>query len=318
MKNLLFIHIPKTAGTALRTFLESCVDESEIYPNKNDLEQESGRYHHWPLFSQSFRPAQLVRAHLPYSKLLSLYPEKPYVMTILRHPLLRSISEIMHHKRLGSVELTSLSLDEIAQTRPDLFKPQWQYLGNNLAEAMHNLNQCDWVGLQEHYEDGLKMLVRGLGLPMPEHITKVNARPETEVSLSLKSIECILEAVHDDFLLYYHAAQLFRSRQMDNILKINAQGRVGGIEGRKIFGWARSFISDNPVGVDIYLNNVKVGCVVANFYRTDLFKKFNKNCAYEYIFPAEISIFPGDIIRARVAGELVDLENSPVEFQVLK
>lgn len=314
MKNLLFIHIPKTAGTALRTFLESFVEDNDVYPNKNDLEQEEGRYHNWPLFSQSFRPAHLVRAHLPYSKLLSLYPEKPFVMTILRHPLLRSISEILHHKRLGSVELRSLSLDEIAQTRPDLFKPQWQYLGNDLAEAMNNLNQCDWVGLQEHYEASLKMLVSSLGFPLPGKIRKINVRPEMEVNFSLKSIECILETAHDDFLLYYHALELFRSRQAEVRPAMQPQGRVGGIDGRKIFGWALLQNSENPAELDIYINDIKVGSTTANLLRTDLVKKFGKNCAYEYSVPSGISIFPGDQIHVRYAGGLVDIENSPFLF----
>lgn len=312
MKNLLFIHIPKTAGTALRTFLESFVEDNDVYPNKNDLEQEEGRYHNWPLFSQSFRPAHLVRAHLPYSKLLSLYPEKPFVMTILRHPLLRSISEILHHKRLGSIELRSLSIDEIVQTRPDLFKPQWQYLGNDLAEAMHNLNQCDWVGLQEHYEDSLKMLVSSLGFPLPEKMRKINVRPEMEVNFSLKSIECILKTGHDDFLLYYHALELFRSRLAAQSPEGQAQGRVGGIEGRKIFGWARLTNSNNSARVEILLNDIKVGVVTADLPRADLLRKFNRSCGYAYEFPVDISLFSGDVLRLRVEGDNRDLENSPL------
>jgi hypothetical protein len=314
MAKLLFIHIPKTAGTSLRSFLESFVDDDDIYPNKIELAQEAARYHNWQLFSESFRPAHLVRAHLPYTKLLSLYPEKPFVMTILRHPFVRSISEILHHKRLGSVELKKLSLDEIAQTRPDLFKPQWKYLGNSLAEAMVNLDKCDWVGLQEHYEDSLKMLVDAVGLPQPEKIKKLNVRPEMDVNFSLKSIESILELTQDDFLLYYHAMELFRSRRAEVLPEIQAQGRVGGVEGRRIFGWARFLNLDIPANVDIYVNDVKVGFVVANVFRKDLMERFGRNCAYEYTIPEEISVFKGDIIRARVAGEFVDLENSPLVF----
>jgi hypothetical protein len=314
MKNLLFIHIPKTAGTALRTFLESFVEDSDVYPNKNDLEKERERYHNWPLFSQSFRPALLVRAHLPYSKLLSLYPEKPFVMTILRHPLLRSISEILHHKRLGSDKLRSLSIDEIAQSRPDLFKPQWQYLGNDLAEATHNLTQCDWVGLQEHYEDGLKMLVRGLGLPMPEHITKVNVRPKMEVNLSIRSIECILESAKDDFLLYYQAVELFRSRQAEVSPEMQAQGRIDGIDGRRIFGWARLKNSQVAAHVEIFLNDIKVGLVKADLPQTNLLRDLNQACGYEYEFPVDISLFKGDILRLRIEGDFRELDNSPLIF----
>lgn len=318
MRNLLFVHIPKTAGTALRLFLESLMDDSQIYPNKNDLEQEEGCYHNWNLFSQSFRPAQLVRAHLPYSKLLSLYPQKPFVMTILRHPLLRSISEILHHKRLGSVDLKGLSLDEIAQTRPDLFKPQWQYLGNNLVEAMHNLNQCDWVGLQEHYEDGLKLLVGAHGLSMPKNVTKVNVRPAMEVNLSLKSIECILDATKDDFLLYYHAVDLFRARQTEVLPDIQVRGRVGGIQDRRIFGWALLLNSEKSAELNIYVNDIKVGSTTANLLRKDLINKFSKACAFEYSLPQEISVFSGDQIHVRIAGGFTDIENSPLQFVGLK
>jgi hypothetical protein len=209
MDKLLFVHIPKTAGTSLRLFLESQVG-GNVYPDAQELAADGRIYQHWPLFVAKFRSARLVRGHLPYHQLITLYSHKPFTMTVLRHPLRRAISELLHHKRLGTEGTKALSLDEMVLSHREYYKPQWHYLGATPDAALANLAQFDWVGVQEHFEGGLQQLTRLLGCPMPARPPKVNATPPVEAALSLKALDALMEAAHDDFRLYYVALERFR------------------------------------------------------------------------------------------------------------
>ncbi len=97
-----------------------------------------------------------------------------------------------------------------------------------------------------------------------------------------------------------------------------AEGRLGGIVGRKVYGWARLVHSKSHATVEIYINDIKVGIVEANIRLQDLFDKYGQNCGYEYEMPEELSVYDGDIIRARVSNEVCDLENSQLEFKLNK
>jgi len=51
---------------------------------------------------------------------------------------------------------------------------------------------------------------------------------------------------------------------------------------------------------------------VANQYRSDLSKIFNRSCAFEFYLNDEISIYQGDLIRARCTVSSIDLVGSPI------
>lgn len=93
-----------------------------------------------------------------------------------------------------------------------------------------------------------------------------------------------------------------------------AHGRLGGIQGRRIYGWARYLHANKTARVEILLNNVVIGTVEANQPREDLNKKFGTSCAYLYDIPESVTIKCEDKIRARVTDEVKDLENSPFEI----
>lgn len=93
-----------------------------------------------------------------------------------------------------------------------------------------------------------------------------------------------------------------------------AHGRLGGIQGRRIFGWAKYIHANKTAKVEIILNKVVIGTVEANQPREDLEKKFGIPCAYFYDIPENITIKKEDEIRARVTDEVKDLENSPLEI----
>lgn len=93
-----------------------------------------------------------------------------------------------------------------------------------------------------------------------------------------------------------------------------AHGRLGGIQGRRIYGWARYIHANKTASVEILHNNVVIASVEANQPREDLDKKFGKSCAYFFDIPESITVNTKDQIRARVTDEVKDLDNSPLEI----
>lgn len=92
-----------------------------------------------------------------------------------------------------------------------------------------------------------------------------------------------------------------------------AQGRLGGIAGGQVFGWARFIHQKSPAEVRVYINDKEVASGFADKPREDLHAKFGQDCAYTILLPKECVLKPGDRVRARVTGEVRDLENSPLQ-----
>jgi len=94
--------------------------------------------------------------------------------------------------------------------------------------------------------------------------------------------------------------------------QLKAQGRLEVFADRSFRGWARLLDSDQSAVVEFFVNDVKVGEVVADQYRADLSKSFNRSCAFEFHLSDEISIYGGDLIRARCTVNSTDLVGSPI------
>lgn len=94
-----------------------------------------------------------------------------------------------------------------------------------------------------------------------------------------------------------------------------AQGWIDKVSSRAVYGWARYVHKDVPAVVEIFLNDVSIGKVVAEIPRADLLAKFNKPCAFTYEAPGELDFKKGDVVRARVLYEVRDLNNSPLTVE---
>lgn len=87
-ESLYFLHIPKTAGTSFTAILDNFFDFDDIYSEQvwHKLLQDKNR---------SFLQCKLIRGHFGYG-LYHILPRKPLYITMLRHPIERTISFYDH------------------------------------------------------------------------------------------------------------------------------------------------------------------------------------------------------------------------------
>lgn len=97
---------------------------------------------------------------------------------------------------------------------------------------------------------------------------------------------------------------------------MRTQGCLDGMSGRLIFGWAKYVFKKAPPIVDILLNDVVVGTVVADSSRPDIDEKLGVPCAFFFDLPNNILLKQGDRLRARVQDEIRDLKGSDFEVTV--
>ena len=92
-------------------------------------------------------------------------------------------------------------------------------------------------------------------------------------------------------------------------------GRIGGLVGRKLVGWARYAQSSSNTEyclLDVYHNDKFLVSTKADKYRKRVRDRFGIDCAFEVEVPANVTISVGDEISIRSRGELNDLGFSPL------
>jgi len=236
-----FLHIPKTAGTTFRAFLEDHYHSDTICP-------------HWLLEDilklppRQLNSYQLICGHYAYyivSKLLA----PPSIVTMLRDPIDRTISHFYHIKNTKdhwfNEEVSGMSLDDFlndpigiseilnfqtrfiafdniqeqnfgfANIRNDLNK--LDLLLNNeelLNIALNRMRSFRFVGITERFDESLTLLSHEFGWPAPVTFPKYNVAPYREKyhELSESTLHRIKELNRLDLVLYETGKQLFEQR----------------------------------------------------------------------------------------------------------
>ena len=92
-------------------------------------------------------------------------------------------------------------------------------------------------------------------------------------------------------------------------------GRIEGLSGRTLHGWAAMLGQEDPVEVDILLNNKPIARVEAGMIKTGLRGRpgLSESGAhgFEWDIPQSLALNLRDEIRVRVVGDIKDLVNSP-------
>lgn len=162
---VLFIHVPKTAGTSMRQMLQISLGERAVYPSDRDIARRgSGGY---PSRAELLRTLPSVR---PYRVLIGHFvagfahdlPVRHRTATMLRDPVQRSLSMLAHVSRHRGLAPEAV-LDSEALRDELITDHQTRLLGSRapgefanltdatLERALRTLADLDYVGITEQF-----------------------------------------------------------------------------------------------------------------------------------------------------------------------
>jgi len=215
---LIFLHIPKTAGSTLATALEW-----NYPPHLTGHFDLFGQPEKTSWFSQQdLSDLQLLHGHIAYG-IHRLIPRPTRYITVVREPVARVVSAykfVLSRERHGlheQVVRDRIGLEEFIetfwvdkricrQTRVLTDRHDGLLDEDALEQAKMNLAQFMIVGLTERFEETFALVRRSLGLRIPLYATRNVTQP---IPVTSRAVELIREREGYDLALYEFARELF-------------------------------------------------------------------------------------------------------------
>lgn len=313
-RRLLFIHIPKTAGTSFRHGLSQALGEgSGCYDYGPDDTNTSDivKAHYYSAkdlwqFQKAFESSayKFLSGHFPAQRYIHMIGA-PNTIAFVREPEQRILSAYRRHTKnkgyQGSI------LDFIHEER---FQNQQHRMLKHSP-----LSSYGFLGLTESYPQSVRYLNAQFGLEIP--IIERN----TERS-RLSEMHQVGEELHEeiktlnqlDIALYQQADRLLQTRLE---LALNnlpfTRGCVDSINNRMVRGWAVRDLSDSPVRISVLVNDEEITQVTATDNRP-LLKALGLGRGGRIGFEARLpGLKAGDTVRCHAADTEQEFFDSPFE-----
>ena len=222
---LLFVHIPKTAGTSMRQMLEDEFGPRLVYPGTHYLRQLP--VWNYPLGSDMLRnfgnlpPHAVLTGHFT-AAMADLLPRPYATATFVREPGQRSLSMLGHLSRRRNVEVHALLDDPLFVAR-NIADFQTRLLGADgvcdpdevgaadgamLDRALKRLEVLDFVGLTERFAESCTVFDARFGTGVSRSIRRENVQRPDGHELA-EYVPRILPFIERDRMLYEHAVARF-------------------------------------------------------------------------------------------------------------
>ncbi len=270
---MIFIHIPKTAGTSFRLGASNYFGpKHELKDYGEDVKATS------PLVKQyiyelndyeTFRKEvdtqniKFVTGHFPSGKYLPYFDTGTFV-TFVRDPVQRIVSEYKHAVRMNGFDDSLKSFSR----RSHQMNRQWKFLKEVGIENMA------FVGLTEQYERSIAAINAMFNTNIPI-LEKNVSKQQVDVfhPVDPEDADLIMALNSADMEIYAKAKERFSKHSQQHQLlaqKDRFLANVGGVRDGKIFGWVVNQTREVPVEISIFVNDKLAGHTLANRYRPDL------------------------------------------------
>lgn len=313
---IIYLHIPKTAGTSFRVSAHEYFGKENILSDYGEDSTATTRdilddyyvSNDVTSLQENGRKKKFLSGHFYLAKYREIFPQSP-VMTFFRDPVKRVISEYVHFKNHFNYPG---SLEEFYRSSQFQNKQHHTLSGAKPTDL-------DFYGLTERYDESLNLfnLRYRTGLPMSE-LNKGNYSGQQK---SIATDEQIAEIKHlnqADLAIYQCAVDHFENQDGGIKTAINIanryRGNLGGIRNNNIVGWAFDRHTDQAVSITVAVNGKDRSTIVADKHRADIQRNGmhqNGHCGFEIPLNDIGSISSGDSISVRTVEDDFELLNSP-------
>jgi hypothetical protein len=225
---LIFLHLPKCAGTTLNRIIEWEYNPTRVFSIDPVLFLWSyQKLNRWP--AKRLARMQVFKGHMPFG-IHKRLPQPSTYITFLRDPVERVISAyyfardyLLHPKHRW---ISKLTLEEYARVSPN-HNVQCKYLSGRrfvgdfhagdcnaemLETAKENLNRYfSLVGITERFDEGLAILKIIFGWEIAKYANfNVTKSRQAKTSLPAATVELIADRNKYDMALYEYASTIFR------------------------------------------------------------------------------------------------------------
>ena len=210
------LHIPKTAGTTLRTILSEAFPK-DVFPSSNELEANKGEYLPFEALSDQLdlvTPRRFVMGHYTLSELLELFPDRE-IITCIREPFARTASVIGHYLRVYGIPAQEL-LNNAHRVKYQILNSQIRYLApcpradwtvayseSLVDKALQNLERVKIVGIQERFPQFMASVAAAVHFPSHISLNRRENVGSTDINDHLAPFaDRIRELIAGDLELY--------------------------------------------------------------------------------------------------------------------
>ena len=339
-EQIVFMHIPKTAGTTLRNIVYAQYGETRVAPIYSEAS-----YIHKEEFEQLADArkdqADVIIGHFGYNFHKLLSGNRPYrFATMLRNPISLCLS-LYNHLRNQRFQGIDISLKDMMKKVKGINFKNMQVrliaeevdlkLGRSpkeiLQTAMSRLEKdFAFVGITERFNESLLLASHQLGWQLRRYerrnITSKlwakdyaedlrNDRVSMDLLMNLNQLDMQL---YDNFnrrltenLSEFYPDLPNRLEEFESIMTSpqvdapNAVGTLGVLQKRRIAGWAKLRGSDTEARVGITINGKHEFVVHANIRREDLLHQhYTGRCGFVLKLPIDCCLKYGDEVSGRI------------------
>ncbi len=314
---IIYLHIPKTAGTSFRVSAEKYYGESNVLRDYGaDSDNTSSDiiesfYDGDDLLSlqQVGLTKKLLCGHFSLPRYREVFPDSP-IMTFFRHPVKRVVSEFFHFTNHYGYTGT---LEEFYRN-PKFQNRQHHTLGGAKPTDL------DFYGLTELYDESLEMFNRRYGTDLQRsELNKGDYSPASVVTPTTEQLDEIFRLNQADLTLYKLALDHFDEQstqsRIASSIATRYRGNLGGIRENKLFGWAIDSHTNVPARLKIAVNGVVQTTTTANKKRPDLVRSgivTDGDCGFEVPLDSLGNVKHQDSISIVTEDGSFEIPNSPL------
>lgn len=306
---LLFVHIPKTAGTSFRTAGLQYFGQGHTLLDYGDLSPVTSKEVKDIIYSYNdlYRFQKLINdksfhflsGHYIVSKYAKLFPFYN-IVSFVREPTQQVVSHYYHYQRHYNYKKDLISFCEEKRFQ----NLQSQYLSNTLLEFI------GFIGITEEYQQSIRYINDFYKLDLPIVETNRNKTKKTTLySIDDEARQIILSRNKEDVTLYNKALSIFKERvKLYRENKPFIYGCANLLNNKLLKGWASSVFDEQVVKVNIFLNGEIISTLLAKEY--NLSAKDNNSIrngliGFSFDFPRVLTV--NDHIVCRVDGTQQEL-----------